>query len=143
MESIPFEEESFDGILNVAVLEHVRRPWVVVRELQRILKKGGVLLCVVPFFQPIHYVPTDYYRFTPEGITSLLEDAGFCIERSWATHTMWHTWGWMIEDLLRGKPRAFQLALSPLAALTRLLSRCRRKSPPSFPNAITVVARKR
>lgn len=142
LETIPCPQETFDGILNVAVLEHVRRPWVVVREFHRVLKPGGKLLCVVPFFQPIHYVPTDYFRFTPDGIASLLEDAGFSLTHSFETHTCWHTFGWMCQDLLKEKGSLTQLLSYPLAKMVYLLSKYSKRSPKTFPNALTVYAKK-
>src|SRR3990167_5828113 len=110
LESIPFADQTFDGVLNIAVLEHVKKPWVVVKELSRVLKTGGTLLCVVPFFQPIHYVPTDYFRFTPDGIRSLVEDAGCKVLESKETHSMWHTIGWMCEDKIKEKSLPWHLS---------------------------------
>ena len=39
--SIPFEDNSFDGVIVQAVLEHVVDPWLCVQEIQRVLKAGG------------------------------------------------------------------------------------------------------
>ena len=142
LESIPFDDKTFDGVLNVAVLEHVKRPWIVIQELSRVLKRGGKLLCVVPFFQPIHYVPTDYFRFTPDGIRSLLEDAGFKILASKETHSMWHTIGWMLEDKMKDKPAFFRLLAAPFAVFFYLLSKYHNLGSKTFPNAITLIAQK-
>src|ERR1044072_652883 len=56
------------------VWEHTHSPELVLRELQRVLKPGGKLLLTTPFAFPIHYAPTDYYRFTRFGLTHLLND---------------------------------------------------------------------
>lgn len=142
LESIPCPDETFDGILNVAVLEHVRRPWIVVREFHRVLKKGGKLLCVVPFFQPIHYVPEDYFRYTPDGISSLLQDSGFTVEKSIATHSIWHTLGWMGEDIAKERGFFWRMLAFPIAKSIWLISKFSKSSPKTFPNAITVYAKK-
>ena len=142
LESIPFSDQTFDGILNVAVLEHVRRPWVVVKEFHRVLKENGRLLCVVPFFQPIHYVPTDYFRYTPDGICSLLQDAGFKIEQCLPTHSLWHTLGWMGEDTAKRKGKLWSLATMPIAKIIWLLSKYGRHQCTTCPNALTVFAQK-
>ncbi len=46
----PFEAASFDHILASHVLEHLDRPFVVMKELHRILKPGGTLIVKVPHF---------------------------------------------------------------------------------------------
>ena len=40
---LPFEDGAFDGCVSLQVLEHVRDPRRVVREIARVLKPGGVL----------------------------------------------------------------------------------------------------
>jgi SAM-dependent methyltransferase len=73
--ALPFRNESVDGILCKDVLEHVKEPHIAVREMHRILKKGGLLYCSVPFLHPYHGsrklgLP-DYWRFTHEGLELL------------------------------------------------------------------------
>ena len=58
---LPFRDESFDSVLSVAVLEHVKTPWECTRELFRILKPGGTAVICVPFLQPEHAVPHDFF----------------------------------------------------------------------------------
>ncbi len=67
----------FDVIVCTQVLEHVERPQDALRELRKLLKNDGRLICTVPFLAHIHYVPTDYYRFSVDAITSALSCAGF------------------------------------------------------------------
>ena len=68
---LPFKENSFDGVVAQAVLEHVRNPVRVVKEIRRVLRKHGYVLADVPFLQPYHPDPSDYQRYTLEGITEL------------------------------------------------------------------------
>jgi SAM-dependent methyltransferase len=68
---LPFDDASFDGVICSAVLEHVRDPWQVVRELYRVLKPGGLVQIGVPFLYPYHRDPVDYWRFTLEGLKLL------------------------------------------------------------------------
>lgn len=80
-EAIPLQGGSVDGVLCTQVLEHVQRPWVVVRELHRVLRAGGRVLLTAPQTNELHEEPRDYFRYTRYGLTSLLEEAGFRIER--------------------------------------------------------------
>jgi SAM-dependent methyltransferase len=54
-----------------AVLEHVRSPELVVREIRRVLAPGGYAHLVTPFCHPFHEYPKDYRRFTIDGLKQL------------------------------------------------------------------------
>jgi SAM-dependent methyltransferase len=73
----PFLEESFDTIISTQLLEHVERPWLVIKEIRRILKKGGVCILTAPFINPYHDDPGDYFRYTTSGIKSLFRNENF------------------------------------------------------------------
>jgi len=80
-EHLPFPDEVFDLVLSQEVLEHVRDPFQAMSEMKRVLKKGGILYCQVPFIIGYHPGPTDFWRFTREGIQEMIEKAGFtCLE---------------------------------------------------------------
>ncbi len=70
-EKLPFADASFDGVLSVAVLEHVRDPFRCAAELVRVLKPGGTLFAAVPFLQPLHGYPHHYYNMTRDGLRNL------------------------------------------------------------------------
>lgn len=55
----------------MAMLEHVENPKSVVDEMHRILKPGGHIYSIVPFIFGYHSAPSDYYRWTKEGIRNL------------------------------------------------------------------------
>lgn len=71
---LPFGEGTFDVVVCAEVIEHMREPARALEEVRRVLKPGGKLLLTTPFAFPIHYAPTDYYRFTRFGLTHLLRD---------------------------------------------------------------------
>lgn len=73
-EFLPFADETFDLVISVAVLEHVRDPFAAARELQRVLKPGGRLFAAVPFLQPYHAYPDHYYNMTSGGLRNLFAD---------------------------------------------------------------------
>ncbi|GEM_PF-4515698 len=64
----PISDNSLDGVLSTAVLEHVKCPDKYVAEMFRTLKPGGMFLTTVPFMVGQHSSPSDYQRYTPEGL---------------------------------------------------------------------------
>lgn len=64
---IPFADESFDGVIAQALLEHVVDPWRCVDELHRVLKPGGLVYAETPFIQGVHAGRYDFTRFTHLG----------------------------------------------------------------------------
>ncbi|MEQ1935160.1 MAG: class I SAM-dependent methyltransferase [Fimbriimonadaceae bacterium] len=72
-EKLPFKNSCFDGIISIAVMEHVRDPFQCAREIVRVLKPGGQLVCAVPFLQPLHGYPHHYYNMTQQGLRALFE----------------------------------------------------------------------
>jgi ubiquinone/menaquinone biosynthesis C-methylase UbiE len=69
--AMPIESDSFDCVFCTGTLEHVRDPWQGVREIHRVLRPGGLVHIDVPFIQGFHADPTDYWRFTIEGLRLL------------------------------------------------------------------------
>jgi len=73
---LPFEDGSFDIVYSIAVLEHVRKPWIVADEIWRVLRPGGHVVLELPFLNVIHD-EHDYFRFTDKGIRSLFDEDRF------------------------------------------------------------------
>jgi ubiquinone/menaquinone biosynthesis C-methylase UbiE len=69
------KDESYDCVFCSGVLERVDDYQAGFSEFTRILKAGGILLLGVPFRQPIHMSPQDFWRFTEHGIKYLLKDS--------------------------------------------------------------------
>jgi SAM-dependent methyltransferase len=70
-EALPFQDHVFDAALSLAVLEHVRDPFACARELVRVVRPGGEIICSVPFLQPVHGYPDHYYNMTRSGLANL------------------------------------------------------------------------
>ncbi len=68
---LPLPDNHFDAVFCTGVLEHIRDPWQVVREIHRVLKPGGIIHLDAPFMQAFHLDPVDYWRFTIDGLRQL------------------------------------------------------------------------
>lgn len=73
----PVEDASVDVVLATETLEHVPAPDRFLREARRVLRPGGRVILTVPFAARWHYIPHDYWRFTPSSLRNLLEAAAF------------------------------------------------------------------
>jgi len=67
-----FEDNSFDAVFLMEVLEHIQIPQKALDEIYRVLKTDGKLILSTPFILPIHDEPCDYYRYTKYGLLFLL-----------------------------------------------------------------------
>lgn len=78
LHALPTEWEGrFTGVLCSEVLEHVARPWIALPKLRTVIRPGGWLVVTTLFAFPEHGFPDDFYRYTRNGLSLLLEDAGF------------------------------------------------------------------
>ena len=90
-EKLPFEDESFDVVTALDVVEHLDDDIAGLKEMHRILKKDGKMLIFVPAFMWLWGVQDDIsnhrIRYTKKQIVERLNKAGFEIER--ATYANW------------------------------------------------------
>lgn len=74
---IPVNDASMDCVIATEFLEHHSAPDMVLGEISRVLKPGGLLFATVPFIWNLHEIPHDEYRYTPFSINRLLKAAKF------------------------------------------------------------------
>jgi SAM-dependent methyltransferase len=72
--SLPFANESIDFVLAIAVLEHVRYPMVMMREVARVLKPGGGFIGSVAFLESFHL--NSYFHASHLGTHNLMTTSG-------------------------------------------------------------------
>lgn len=78
---IPLMTRSVDTVLATELMEHLPSPQGFLAEVSRVLRDGGTLILSIPFMEPLHEEPRDYYRFTPYSLRVLLEQNGFSIHQ--------------------------------------------------------------
>jgi len=85
---LPFRAQSFDLIILAEVIEHLREPGQVLKEVFVLLKKGGKVLISVPYREKISFqicvhcnrpTPTHshFHSFDQTSLTDLISSAGF------------------------------------------------------------------
>ena len=75
--SLPFEDNSEEAIICIAVLEHVENPHQAAKEMHRVLKPGGYCFVYVPFLFYYHADKgyyKDYWRFTKDSLEILFKN---------------------------------------------------------------------
>jgi SAM-dependent methyltransferase len=79
--ALPFRDGVFDVVITQETLEHVSDPFTAMSEIARVMKHGGTLYCQLPFVIGFHPGPTDYWRFTVQGIRELVERSGLRVSK--------------------------------------------------------------
>jgi len=81
---LPFADESFTSVWSTSTLQYLDNPFMVVAEMYRVLKPGGILYleAVTQTSEGIigphwKYKDQDRWRFYPKGVRALLTHAGF------------------------------------------------------------------
>jgi SAM-dependent methyltransferase len=97
-----FGNNEFDYVVSDQVLEHVEgNPQCVFDASRRVLKPGGVAVHTTCFINPVHGWPSDYWRFTPQGLAYLARDFSEIIK----VGGFGNPWIWVVSALgMRSTP---------------------------------------
>ncbi len=76
-EKFHLDDNSYDHVISLNVLEHVFGFQNAFAEICRVLKKDGTFVISTPFMHHIHGCPDDYFRYTDSALEKILTDAGF------------------------------------------------------------------
>jgi SAM-dependent methyltransferase len=140
---IPRPDGFFDTVICLAVLEHVENPEEIVPEFKRVLKSGGHAVISVPFLQPEHKCPTDFQRYTRDGLVRLFAHHGFEVISVKPLFTVYHTLHWIVYEWLQLRQSvAYEvLRYIILPPLTLLAKRSKLQSN-TLASAFQIIARK-
>lgn len=135
-ENLPFQNDSLDAVVCVAVLEHVPDPAHITGELLRVLKPGGAIYLEVPFIEGYHAAPGDYWRWTLDGLKHFAAGQGIEEQEAGADMGPASAWCWITHDfvvswfdswfLSRLASRTMRLLLAPVKYLDFLMVRKKR-----------------
>jgi SAM-dependent methyltransferase len=86
IEQLPYENNSFDLVTALDVIEHLDDDAAGLREMRRVLRRDGRILVFVPAFMVLWGVQDDVSnhrrRYTLPGLLKAVEEAGFSVEWS-------------------------------------------------------------
>lgn len=116
----PVDSGSVDCVLCVETLEHVKDSRGFVAEISRALRPGGRVILTVPFCARWHFIPHDYWRFTPSGFAALFADSGLTDLKVWArgnqlTVACYKVMALVFSLLSKGKRRLLRALLGILS----------------------------
>lgn len=77
VQRLPFRSASIDLIYATGLFEHVADERLVIREIRRVLKPGGIVHVEVPFLEQYHEDPIDCRRLTAPGLELEMNREGF------------------------------------------------------------------
>ena len=75
--TLPIPDGGADCVLSSQVLEHVRDPALYLNESFRVLRPGGSLILSTHGSWPYHPDPTDFWRWTIDGLQLQIQLAGY------------------------------------------------------------------
>jgi SAM-dependent methyltransferase len=64
-EDMGVPDGSYDAVMLAEVLQHLENAPTALREIERVLKPGGVVVATMPFLFPVHWDPEDWGRWSP------------------------------------------------------------------------------
>jgi SAM-dependent methyltransferase len=108
IEELPFKDNSFDVICSLGVIEYLEKDEIVLSELLRVLRPGGILILSVTNL----WSPAGYLDYFVESVK----------RQSWLLKTINTFWVRMGNDEIR--PRYFKIRRHRPSQLRRKLSKC-------------------
>ena len=99
-------DNEFDFFLFNQTIEHLYNPFEAIKQIYKIVKKGGYVFTSVPTVNIPHSTPIHFNGFTPMGLAALFKTADFEIIEigQWGNYEyisqLWKTHSWPDYDML-------------------------------------------
>ena len=145
---LPFPDEHFESLFCSEVFEHVFNFDEILKEINRVLKRGATGVITTPFAWPEHEQPFDFTRFTSFSIKMTLEKNGFKIismeKNGHFFEALVQLTACYVYTILHKKNKVWNgfitlLFISPINILGALFSAIAPKSQDYFHNMVIVV----
>lgn len=108
---LPFKDSYFNIIVSFDVIQHLSNPILMIKELHRTLLKNGHVILTYPFLYP-ECDSRDFYRWTLEGMESLLISEGFEIITNKRRGGVFFAYGsmlnWTVQHLIPGQRKTWR-----------------------------------
>jgi SAM-dependent methyltransferase len=149
--TIPFKDNHFDSVLCSEVFEHIFEIDIILREINRVMKKDAKILITVPFVWNDHEVPYDFGRYSTYGIRYLLEKHGFTVisidKSTNFAETLCQLWMLYLHHVLKTKSQVVNSILnvfliSPFALAGALVSTLLPRRNDLYHNSIVLACKK-
>jgi len=130
---LQFESGTFDFCISDQVFEHIEgSPFAAFAETVRVLKPGGRICHTTCFINEIHGAPSDYWRFTPEGLALMARSCGLTgiVVGGWGNRE--------VVELLRTAFRNIPIPFNRDSPIYKMATR----NEPDWPIVVWVVAEK-
>lgn len=95
--AVPLQDSCADVVLCCETLEHLPHPMKAVSEAARLLKPGGIFIGSCPFLFPVHGDPSDFNRWTAQGLRQLFAGAALSVFGMYAMGATLGTLGMLLE----------------------------------------------
>ncbi len=83
--NLPYADSQFDAVLCLDTLEHIQDDELAIKEINRILKRGGLTIITAPAFMWLWGLQDEishhFRRYTKSELLAKIQAAGFSIER--------------------------------------------------------------
>lgn len=78
---LPFQDDEFDSLIMDNVLEHIAEPLPLLAEVDRVLKKDGILIVAVPGVLGFKADPDHKIFYSREDLVSTFVNRGYLVEK--------------------------------------------------------------
>jgi SAM-dependent methyltransferase len=121
------KSQSQDVVVSGQAFEHVEFFWVLIDEIARVLKPGGLICIIAPSRGYEHRYPVDCWRFYPDAFRALAKYAGLELLH---VETQWDNKGYTVDDsdawgdtiaVLR-RPKKWSLQFRVILLLRKLIN---------------------